>query len=369
MSALSRRAFAQLLGSAAAVAAIPLPLAAETTSKVVRLSANENPYGPCPAALQSMRDGFNVACRYPDDEVDQLVADLAALHRVSTSQILVGAGSGEILRLAAVAFTKPGHAAVVADPTFEAVARHASSLGAEVRRVPLTSSYEHDVEAMLKAADGAGLVYVCNPNNPTATITPTRKIQALTARAPAETMVLVDEAYHHYVTSDQYTSLLDVSTPRRSNVIVLRTFSKVYGMAGMRCGYAIGDETAIRAMRSHQTPDSVNILVALAARAALRDQGNVAEHRKRNAETRGWLIEQMRALGHNVLPSEANFVMIDTGREIRPIIAAMRERGVEVGRLFPAMPNHLRVTVGKPEEMRRFVDVFGQLIKRDMRAA
>jgi histidinol-phosphate aminotransferase len=357
MPALSRRAFAQLLGTAAAAATLPIPLAAAPARSVVRLSANENPWGPSPAALQSMRDGFTAACRYPDEAAEALIADLAKLHGVAASQILIGAGSGEILRLAALAFTGPQRALVTADPTFEALGRHSTSVGAEVRRVPLTATHEHDIGGMIEKSPGAGLVYVCNPNNPTATITPARKIAALITSVPEDMFVLVDEAYHHYVASPDYASVLE-DPKRRRNVIALRTFSKVYGMAGLRCGYAVADQAAIAAMGKHQPYDTVNVLAAVAARSALREPQHVAEHRKRNAETRSWLVDQMRAVGHGVLPSHANFVMIDTGRDVRPLIRAMAERGVEVGRLFPAMPQHLRVTVGKPEEMKRFVEVF-----------
>ena len=361
MAQLSRRSFTQLLTTAAAAAAMP---AARTLARealpltLVRLSSNENPFGPSPAALASMRDAFSLACRYPDDEAEALVAELAKLHGVSPSQILIGAGSGEILRVAALAFTSPARHLVTADPTFEALGQHTRSIGGDVRAIPLNGNHAHDTAKMRDAARGAGLVYVCNPNNPTATITPDKDVRDLIAGVAADTMVMVDEAYHHYVTSPQYKSVADLAA-KQPNVIALRTFSKIYGMAGMRCGYAVASEDAVRRMRVHQMWDTVNVLAAVAAKTSLADQRHVAEHRKLNADTRGWVVEQMNAMGHEVLPSEANFVMIDVGREVRPLIQAMRARhNVHVGRVFPAMPKHLRVTIGKAEEMRRFVDAF-----------
>ena len=362
MAQLSRRSFTQLLTAAAAAAAVPAHVVAREALPLtlVRLSANENPFGPSPAALASMRDAFPLACRYPDDEAEALVAEIARLHGVPASQILIGAGSGEILRVAALAFTSPRRHLVTADPTFEALGQHARSVGAEVRAIPLDARYAHDAARMREAARGAGLVYICNPNNPTATITPDKDVRELIAGAAPDTMVMVDEAYHHYVTSPQYKSVADLGA-RQPNVIALRTFSKIYGMAGMRCGYAVASADAVSRMRVHQMWDTVNVLAAVAARTSLADQRHVAEHRKLNGETRAWVVRQMNALGHDVLPSEANFVMIDVGREIRPLIQAMRGRNVHVGRVFPAMPKHLRVTIGKAEEMRRFVDAFKQV--------
>ncbi|HVS32918.1 MAG TPA: aminotransferase class I/II-fold pyridoxal phosphate-dependent enzyme [Thermoanaerobaculia bacterium] len=359
MPDLSRRSFTQLLTTAAAAAAMPAPVLARTTPtpSVVRLSSNENPFGPSPAALASMREAFPLVCRYPDDEADALVAALAKLHGVPASQVLIGAGSGELLRVAALAFTGPQRHLVTADPTFEALGQHSRSIGAEVRAVPLDARFAHDAGRMSEASRGAGLVYICNPNNPTATITPDKHVRELIGAVPPQTMVLVDEAYHHYVLSPEYKSVVDLAS-RQSNVIVLRTFSKIYGMAGLRCGYAVASEDVIRKMRVHQMWDTVNVLAAVAARTSLADQRHVAEHRKLNEQTRTWVAGQMRAHGHDVLPSEANFVMIDVGREVRPLILAMRGRGVHVGRVFPAMPKHLRVTIGKVEEMKRFVEAF-----------
>src|SRR5947209_14927325 len=252
---LSRRGFTRMLGAGAALAALRPPLrlgaraqrqpvaraarnGARAAAPVVRLSSNENPYGPSPAALRAMTEAFGLAWRYPDEHQDALVAELSRLHGVGGDQILLGDGSSEILKLAAAAFTGPGRGLVVADPTFEAVAHYARTGHAEVTAVRLTPDYRHDLSKMLGAAGSAGLVYVCNPNNPTASLTPKGEVHAFLSKVPRETFVLVDEAYYHYVESGDYESVIPL-VQDYPNLIVARTFSKVYGMAGLRCGYCV----------------------------------------------------------------------------------------------------------------------------------
>ncbi len=351
----SRRAFAQILGAGAAVAALPFPLAAAPRpAGVVRLSANENPYGPSPAAMNAIRESLADVWRYPDEAADALVDPVAKLHGVSTDQVILGDGSSEILKLTAETFLDRNHQLVIADPTFEAIASHAATLGAEVTKVPLDANYAHDVPRMTK---DAGVIYICNPNNPTATITPKLALRTLISSVSATTIVLVDEAYHHYATGSDYESVIPlVST--HPNLVVSRTFSKIYGMAGLRCGYAIGQKPTIERMRRQQAWDSMNIVALVAARASLGDKDHVARGRQRNSDTRAWVFQQLDRLGYTHLPSETNFMMIDVRTDVLPIIRGMRERNVHVGRLFPALPHHLRVTVGTPEQMQRFVDAF-----------
>jgi histidinol-phosphate aminotransferase len=360
-TALTRRGFTQLLGfgvaSAALRPALPLaaaepPAPAAAASGVVRLSSNENPYGPAPAAFDAMRKAFDLAWRYPDEAADALVADLAKLHGVPDDHILLGAGSSEILKLAASAYTAPGRPAVMADPTFEAVARYARAVGAEVVKVPLAPEARHDLAKMLPA--GAGLVYLCNPNNPTASLTPAAEVRAFLARVPAGTALLVDEAYAHYVESPDWESLI----PRvgdHPGLIVARTFSKVYGMAGLRCGYAIAQPATIRRLQEQQAFDSLSVMALVAARAGLADAGHVETSRGRNRETRAFVRSGLEAMGYPPIPSETNFLMADLRKDVGPVIAALKKQGVEVGRKFPTMPTHLRVTVGTRPQMERFL--------------
>jgi histidinol-phosphate aminotransferase len=362
MQGLSRRAFGRLAAGAAAAAALPLRgHALETSAGPVRLNANENPYGPSPAALDAIRSALGEAARYPDDLDFQLRDEIARGHGVSPSRIVVGAGSGEILKWAAVTFTGPGRVLVEAEPTFEDLSRHARLAGAEVVRVPLNARYEHDLPRMLDAARRADLVYLCSPNNPTATVTPFAAQREFVASVPARTAVLADEAYHHYATGPAYGSLVDL-VAAHPNLVVSRTFSKIYGMAGLRCGYAIAGEEASRRLSAHQGWSSVSALTSAAALASLADSSHVARHRERNLATRASVQAEVERAGFRVLPSEANFVMIELGREVGPVIAALRERGVLVGRRFAALPRHLRVTIGRPEEMERFVGAFREVI-------
>ncbi len=377
---ISRRKFAQILsvGVAGAVARPALSFARTTASAasattVVRLSSNENPFGPSPKALNAMNDAFGLAWRYPDEHVDLLVDSLAKINSVSRDQILIGDGSGEILKLCAESFTGPlangktdsriaGRGTLVAaDPTFEAILRHAAVNGAEVVKVPLTGSgFSHDLTKM-GAAAREGLVYICNPNNPTASITPKNDLREFIANTPRQTMILVDEAYYHYADSPDYESIIPLIKDH-PNLIVARTFSKIYGMAGLRCGYCVAQPETIERMRPHQPWDSVNCMALAAASASLDDPEQVANGRRLNSATKAFVAAELNTMGYDLIPSQANFVMIDLKRPVVPLIEALKQRNVQVGRLFPALPNHLRVTLGKKAEMETFLSTFHQVI-------
>ena len=361
---LSRRDFSKILGAGAAYAALrPADVTRASTPgpTVVRLSSNENPYGPSPAALKAMTDGFSLAWRYPDEYADLLADELARLHSVPVDQILLGDGSGEILKLSAAAFTSKDKKIVVANPTFEAVARHAAVAGADVVKIDLTPDYSHDLKKILVAANSAGLIYICNPNNPTASITPKNDLADFLAKMPATTIVLVDEAYHHYVETKDYESVIPL-VKQYPNLIVARTFSKIYGMAGLRCGYCVTQQANIQRMRTHQIFDSVNIMALVAALASLKDTEQVARGRKLNSEVKKGICTELDTLGYRYIPSHANFMMIDLRREVRPVLNAMRSRGVEVGRLFPALPTFMRVTIGTAAEMKQFLTTFKEVM-------
>ena len=370
--ALSRRQLAQVLGAGLASAALrpgwsnASPLlhlvggAEEAAAAgLVRLNSNENPYGPSPAAVEAMRDAFSLVWRYPDEHADALLEELAKLHGVGIDHILLGNGSGDILKLAASAFTGPGRSAVVADPTFEAIGRHAQANQAEVVRVPLTADHRHDLTKMLTAASGPGLFYVCNPNNPTASLTPKGEVRAFLAKAPREALVLVDEAYFHYADSREYESAVPL-VREHPNLVAVRTFSKIYGMAGLRCGYAVAQPATLERLRVHQPWDNLNIMALAAAKAGLKDVDHVERSRRLNRETKGFVCAELEAMGYRFIPSETNFLMIDLNREAGPVVEALRQRKVHVGRRFPALPNFLRVTIGTRPEMQAFLAAFRQ---------
>jgi len=367
---ISRRKFAQLLGAGAAAAVVrpkftfskpAQPVATSSTAggNIVRLSANENPYGPSPKALQAMNDSFGFACRYPDEHNNLLIDKLVRINSVNRDQILLGDGSSEILKLCAETFTgKERGTLVAADPTFEAILGQASAGGAEVVKVPLNSSFSHDLPKMLAAAKG-GLIYVCNPNNPTASITPKTELRGFIAKTPPETMILVDEAYFHYADSPEYESVIPL-VKDHPNLIVARTFSKIYGMAGLRCGYCVAQPDTIKRMRPHQMWDSVNIMALAAASASLDDPEQVPNGQRLNSEVKAFVTSELDKMGYTTIPSQANFIMIDVKHPVVPLIQALKQRNVQVGRLFPALPNYMRLTIGKKSEMETFLAAFRQ---------
>jgi histidinol-phosphate aminotransferase len=376
-TSISRRRFANLLGAGAAAAAFsraysrPPTTAAGApvaTAGMVRLSSNENPYGPSPKALQAMTDSFPLACRYPDEQEDALVEMLAKSNGVNPGQILLGDGSGEILKVGAAAFTgpvakdaapaSPRGNLVVADPTFEAILNHARVAGADVVKIPLTATFGHDLPKMIAAARD-GLIYICNPNNPTASITPKGEIRDFIAKTPRQTMILVDEAYFHYADSSDFESVMPL-VKDYPNLMVARTFSKIYGMAGLRCGYCVAQKETIDRMRPHQPWDSVNIMAIAAAKANLADPEQVPNGRRLNSETKAFTVGELEKLGYKTIPSQANFIMTDMKRPVKPLVEAMKQRRVQVGRLFPALPNHMRITIGKKSEMEAFLAALRQ---------
>jgi len=365
---ISRRKFAHLLGVGAAAAIVRprFTIAAEqppksTSTGLVRLSANENPYGPAPQAHAAMNNSFDACCRYPDEANDVLIEKIAKINGVNREQIVLGDGSSEILKLCAETFTGPTQGKLIAaDPTFEAILDYSKANGAEVAKVPLTGSFAHDLGKMSSAAQ-KGLIYICNPNNPTASITPKNDLRDFISKTPRETMILVDEAYFHYADSPDYESVIPL-VKDHPNLIVARTFSKIYGMAGLRCGYCVAQPDTIKRMHPFQMWDSVNIMALAAASASLDDADQVNNGRKLNSEAKSFTTSELDKMGYKLIPSQANFIMFDCKGPVVPIIKAMKERNVQVGRLFPSLPNHMRLTIGKHSEMESFVSAFKQVM-------
>ena len=293
------------------------------------------------------------ANRYPDHQYRALVNRIAEYNSVSPEQVVLGTGSTEILKMAADAFTGPDRPLILADPTFEAIAWYAEKNHAQVIKVPLTSDYAHDLEAMVAKAPKAGaLIYLCNPNNPTASLTPAGKIEAFVKGLPPGVTVLIDEAYHHFAMgAPQYRSFLDGKNPR---VIVARTFSKVYALAGMRLGYAVSAAETVKQLRSYQTHDNINIAAASCGTVALNDDQAMRAAVTRNAADRDAFSRQAQSRGLKVIPSYANFAMFDAGHPVKQVIAYFEQQNIRIGRPFPPMDTFVRLTFGKPEEMSAF---------------
>jgi histidinol-phosphate aminotransferase len=336
---------------------------------MIQLNANESPYGPSVAARDAMTRAQAIAARYPGDLEEELRVTLATLHAVAPEQVVLGCGSGEILRMGAAAFLGPGRTLVVAEPTFEAVLRYAGVTSAEKIAVPLDASFRHDLPRMAGACDPrTGLIYVCNPNNPTATVVTGEELAAFLKRVPASATVLLDEAYHHFVEHPAYRSGFDL-LGRFPNLVVVRTFSKIFGLAGMRLGYAVGAPDRIAALDRHRLINNANAAVLAAALATIGATEHQARLRVRMNDTRRILVAALERDGRRVIPSEANFVMFETGSDVSPLIKALRDRKILVGRKFPSMPTWLRVSVGTPEETDAFLAALREILPPSATAA
>ena len=325
---------------------------------IVRLNSNENPNGPCRAALAAVQDALRDANRYPGGPVSALQAAVAAHAGVPESHVILGCGSSDILRMATCAATGPGRALVTAAPTFESPEGHASARGAEVRALPMTADLKIDLGGMIEAARGAGMFFVCNPNNPTGTLHGADAIEQFVARAQAaapDALILIDEAYHEYVEDASYRSAVALTS--RPNVLVSRTFSKVYGMAGLRVGYGIGSPATIARLRGERFGNSVNVLGAAAALAALGDTGVIAAERRLNREAREFTRAALERIGYPSLASHANFILVDVRQDARALAQACRAEGIAIGRPFPPLTGHARISIGTMDEMIRAVPV------------
>jgi histidinol-phosphate aminotransferase len=331
------------------------PVRVATAADPVLLYRNENPYGPSEKVLAVLREAVASSNRYPRTEYDTLIGKLAATHKVKPEQIVLGCGSGEILGMAALAFLKPGKKLVQAAPTFPGLGKLAQAAGVEVVSVPLTKRYEHDLGAMLDAArSSTGLVYIVNPNNPTGTLTPRQDIEAFIGKLPADVTVLIDEAYHHYVMPNMaYESFLDRHIDD-SRVIVARTFSKIYGLAGMRIGYAVASPEMAKRLPAGFPNWSVSVVSARAASAALDDVDYVRLGVKRNTDDRQEFLNQVNERMIRALDSHTNFVMVNPMRPPDDVIEHLKHNHILIGPKYPVLDKYIRVSLGTPAEMQAF---------------
>ncbi|HYG98647.1 MAG TPA: aminotransferase class I/II-fold pyridoxal phosphate-dependent enzyme [Terriglobales bacterium] len=368
MVTISRRRFLEQAGLGMLTAAIAnngrIALAAQFSPPgTILLNSNENPYGPVPGAKEAMAQALLEANRYPDAGYEDYVRAVAAFHKVSPNHVLAGNGSTELLRMAADAFTGPGRKLIIADPTFEAIEGYASARSAQVVSVPLTKTFAHDLNRMLwTARDGGGLVYLCNPNNPTGSLTARADIEAFVSKLPPSFSVLIDEAYHEFATgSSDYLSFLDkpVENPR---VIVVRTFSKVYGMAGLRLGYGIAATKTIAQMKPYQLYDNLNAIAARGGMAALDDVVGVREATERNARDRADFMKKAAARRLTFIPSYTNFVMLDSPIPTQRVVEHFRRNKIMIGRDFH-FGQRVRVSLGKPDEMAAFWRVWDDMAR------
>jgi histidinol-phosphate aminotransferase len=335
----------------------------------IRISSNENPLGPGRAVLDAMLGKFPEAGRYPFNSTPNegaLSAAVAGMFKVKPENIVLGAGSQEILRSAVRAFTTPERGLVTAAPSFENCPGLARRLGHPVTEIKVDSAFRLDVEPMIAASKGAGLVFFNNPNNPTATVHGAKTVADFVTRvrqASPDTVILIDEAYHEYVTDPSYQSAvpLALETP---NVFVARTFSKAFGMAGMRVGYAIGRADTVKRLAVLKMPYNVSVFGIAAAIAALNDAKHIDEERERNTKVRAFTIKALEDLGCKASESQGNFLFVDVGRPAKDFREACAKQGVMVGRDFPPFEEtHARISVGTMDEMQKATAVFRSVLR------
>jgi len=329
-------------------------------ARVIKLASNENPLGPSPKALAVLAESAATLHRYPDGGAYRLREALADRWKVTPDHVILGNGSDEILGLLARTFLSPGDEAIMADQTFVIYKMEVTAAHGKATVIPLTQ-WRHDLAAMADAmTDRTKLLIVCNPNNPTGTMVTGTDVARLMERVPSHVIVVFDEAYYEYVRSTQFPESMAYVEQGR-NVIVLRTFSKIYGLAGLRIGYGITTPEITNFLNRVRPPFNANSLAQRAALAALGDDEHVARSRSVNGAGMGQMTAGLRALGFEVVPSEANFLFFDVGRDGRAVFEALLREGVIVRHIEGPM---LRVTIGLEEENQAFLEALKRVLKK-----
>jgi histidinol-phosphate aminotransferase len=326
----------------------------------VKLASNENNWGPPDSVMKAMNSAWKYANRYgyPDANVNQVIAEH---HGVRRDNILLTAGSGEGLNVMATTYLGPGKKVLGVSPSYASVFQQAANVKADSIQLPLTKDYRQDIGQMIEAANrnarDIGFVYMCNPNNPTGAVVTAKEIKDLLDNIPKDMPVLIDEAYHHYVDDPAYGTAIPYIQEGRK-VVVARTFSKIAALAAMRIGYSVAPPDMIREMRVYAS-NSVNVLAKWGAVASLKDPAAQADVKTKTITLRNNTSKVLESWGYAVIPSQTNFFMVSLGdRTVQPVIEEFRKRGILVGRPFPPMLNHLRVSVGTPEDMEKFIQAF-----------
>ena len=335
--------------SLAQLSAVRGPMPADA----VKIDANENPLGPCPEATEAVHAIVKNGGRYMYGETDTFVETMARMEGLRPEYVKAYPGSSAPLHHAPIAFCSPERPFVTADPGYEAGEMAARFIGAKVIRVPLTKSCAHDVKAMAAASPNAGIIYVCNPNNPTGTLTPREDIEWLLANKPSGSILLLDEAYIHIAGAPMCSDLV----AQDKEIIILRTFSKIYGMAGLRAGAALGRPDLIQKMAQYNA-GALPITGMAAATASLKSPTLVPDRRKIIAGVREDTLAFLKGKGYTVTPAVSNCFMVDVKKPASEVAAAMRREKVYIGRSWPSWPTYARITVGTQEEMEKFKAAF-----------
>ncbi len=316
----------------------------------VRISSNENPLGPCAEGLEAIYKVAKYGGRYsPFNEQNEFIKTVAAVEGVKEEYVAPYAGSSDPLHRATAAFVSPTRSFVMSDPGYMAGAGTAQFIGAKVIKVPLKKDFSHDVEAMLKADPNAGIIYICNPNNPSGTLTSRKEIEYVLANKPKGSILLLDEAYIHFSTAEPGSDLVAAD----KDVIILRTFSKAYGMAGIRAGFALGRPDLLAKMRPYGA-GMLPITGLACATASMKVKNLMSERRRINKEIREDVFAFLDKKGYKYVPSESNKFMLETGKPGAETVKAFAGEKVFIGRVWPVWPTMVRVTVGTQDEMNKF---------------
>jgi len=357
----SRRDFTRIAALIAGAATLPffneaslaqIAVTPNLPTGAVKIDSNEFPGGPCKDALDALIAIAKDGGRYHMDLTNTFTDTLAAQEKVPANCIHAFAGSSPPLHLAVIAFTSPTKPLIMADPGYEAGQSAARFIGANVIKVPLTKSYAHDVKAMAAASPTPGIIYVANPNNPTGTLTPREDIEWLLSHKPSGSVVLLDEAYIHFSGAPVCTDLV-----QNNDLIILRTFSKIYGMAGLRAGAAIGRPDLLQKITQYLYAPQATTAMA-AATASLKDKTLIPDRKKLIADLRDDVTNFIKSKGFDVVPSVSNKIMADLKKPTSQILSAFRQEKVYLGRAWPVWPTHVRISIGTAEEMAVFKAVF-----------
>ncbi len=332
----------------------------------VKIASNENNWGPPPAVMEAMQHGFKYANRYgnPDGNIMQAIAEH---HGVKRENVLLTAGSGEVLDVVGTTYLQNGKVVLGADPSYGSVYQHATTIKSDAIKLPLLKDFRQDIPGMIAAANrnarDIGFFYLCNPNNPTGVVVSAKEVRQVVEGLPKDMPILIDEAYHHFVDDPAYGTAVPYVLEGRP-VIVARTFSKIAALAAMRIGYAIAPADIIQRLRAYSI-NSVNVAAKFGAAASLKDTAGQAEVRKKVIALRTSTSKELEAWGYPVIPSQTNFFMVSLhDKTVQPTIQAFREKNILVGRPFPPMLNHLRVSIGREEDMQKFLVAFKEIFPK-----
>ncbi len=371
----SRRNFVRIASAASAAVLVRITteadlayaqrrIARDIPADAILINANENPLGPCAQACSAMADLGAKGGRYEFGLTQELVKTFTEIEGLKPEYVRAYAGSSEPLHYAVLAFTSPEKSLVMGDPAYEAPMRAASYSKAKLFKVPLTKNYAHDVKAMVGADPNAGLLYICNPNNPTGTTTTREDIEFALANKPKGSVLLIDEAYLHFSDAKPVLDLVAAD----KEIVVLRTFSKIYGMAGLRCGFAIARPDLLAKLEPYGW-NSMPVTAVVAAKSSLKHKGLVLERKKINTDIRNDVFSWLATNRYSFVPSESNCFMVDVKRPGKQFIEAMEAKKVYIGRVWPAWPTHVRVTVGTAPEMEAFKKAFKEVMDTPAQAA